>query len=212
MFSRRVLLVEDDRLLGTALAQTLAAHNMDTRCVHSAKDAKRELVSFDPDVAVVDIDLGAGPSGIDFVQVVARQRPEIVAILLSKHPDSISAGYTVDDIPRGVFFLRKSLVHDPQALVEAIDSAVKGKAGDSLPNEASGTPLDALTRTQREVLRLMALGHSNLEISKRRGVSVSTVEQRITEINRIFGIVPDGTSVPRVLAIRQYIDAVGLPK
>jgi DNA-binding NarL/FixJ family response regulator len=58
----------------------------------------------------------------------------------------------------------------------------------------------------------MALGLSNLEISNRRGVSVSAVEQRIAEINRKLGITSDGTTVPRVLAIREYITAAGVPK
>ena len=210
-FHRRVLLVEDDRLLCSTLAETLKTHNIDAACAFSAKEGKRLLSSFDPDVVVVDIDLGSGPTGVDFVSVVRRQRPEVVAILLSKHPDSISAGYKASDIPEGVTYLRKSVVHDVSALIGAIDDAVKGQHS-SRHDTPMGSALDKLTKTQRDVLRLMALGLSNQEISKRRGVSVSAVEQRITEINRVFGIVPDGTSVPRVLAIREYIDAVGLPK
>lgn len=210
-FHRRVLLVEDDRLLCATLGEALAGYNIEAKCAFSAKEAKRLLASFDPDVVVVDIDLGVGPSGVDFVQVVRRQHPDVVAILLSKHPDSISAGYKASDIPAGVYYLRKSLVHDVKALVTAIDDAVKGHPTPD-HDKPQGSVLEDLTKTQRDVLRLMALGLSNQEISKRRGVSVSAIEQRITEINRIFGIVSDGTSVPRVLAIRQYIDAVGLPK
>lgn len=210
-FSRRVLLVEDDRLLCTTLAEALGNYGIVGRCAFSAKDAKKQLVDFDPDVVVVDIDLGFGPTGIDFISVVRRQRPDVVAILLSKHPDSISAGYQASDIPEGVAYLRKSLVHDAKALVDAIDEAARGHNPPPRHDRAKNSALDQLTKTQRDVLRLMALGLSNQEISKRRGVSVSAVEQRITEINRVLGIAQDGTSVPRVLAVREYIAAAGVP-
>jgi DNA-binding NarL/FixJ family response regulator len=211
-FSRRVLLVEDDRLLCSSLAESLCAHGLDTKCAENAKEAKRLLASFDPDVVICDIDLGSGPTGIDFITVVRRQRPDVVAILLSKHPDSVSAGYSATDIPEGVAYLRKSLVHDATALVEAIDQAAREQTAPLRHDKTPSTVLDSLTKTQRDVLRLMALGLSNLEISNRRGVSVSAVEQRIAEINRKLGITSDGTTVPRVLAIREYITAAGVPK
>jgi len=211
-FSRRLLLVEDERLLGATLAQALSSQGFETRCAVNAKEAKRQLSDFDPDVVVVDIDLGPGPTGIDFINVVRRQSPEVLAILLSKHPDSISAGYSTKDIPDGVTYLRKSLVFDPQELVGAIDEAARGHNPPLRHDITSATVLDRLTKTQRDVLHLMALGLSNQEIAKRRGVTVSAVEQRITEINRVLDIVPDGTAVPRVLAIRQYMSVVGVPQ
>jgi DNA-binding NarL/FixJ family response regulator len=212
LFTRRVLLVDDDRLLCSSLAQALTGYGFDPLCAFSAKEAKKQLVAFDPDVVICDIDLGSGPTGIDLINVLRRQRPTVVAMLLSKHPDSVSAGYTTSDIPDGVAYLRKSLVHDTKALVEAIDQAAKEHAAPLRHDKTPSSILDSLTRTQRDVLRLMALGLSNQEISKQRGVSLSAVEQRITEINRQLGITPDGTTVPRVLAIREYITAAGVPK
>jgi len=211
-FARRILLVEDDRLLCSSLSDALKGHGFDPRCAYSAAEAKKQLKAFDPDVVVCDIDLGSGPTGIDFISVVRRQRPEVVPILLSKHPDSISAGYDTTDIPDGVAYLRKSLVHDATALVAAIDEAAREHHTPLRHDKTPASVLDTLTKTQRDVLRLMAMGLSNQEISKRRGVSVSAVEQRVTEINRQLGIVTDGTTVPRVLAIREYITVAGIPK
>lgn len=211
-FSRKLLFVEDDRLLCASLAEALRGHGFDTRCAFCARDAKRELTRFDPDIVIADIDLGSGPTGIDFLSVVRRQNPDILAILLSKHPDAVSAGHRPADIPSGVAYLRKSLVHDTTALVAAIDQAVRDHAAPPRHDTKGSSGLDALTTTQREVLRLMSLGLSNQEIANRRGVSVSAVEQRITDINRALGITSDGTTVPRVLAIREYIQTAGLPR
>ena len=58
----------------------------------------------------------------------------------------------------------------------------------------------------------MALGLSNKEIAKQRGVSVSSIEQRSTEIYKAFGILQDDTVMPRVQAIRRYIAVAGMPE
>lgn len=161
---------------------------------------------------LVDIDLGEGPTGIDFIQVVSKTRPEIAAILLSKHADSVSAGLKGVHIPEGVAYLRKSLVHDTQALVDSINEAAKGRADHLRQDRQSKGLLDLLTKTQREILHMMALGLSNKEIAKQREVSLSSVEQRVSEIFKALNIPQDNTVVPRVEAIRRYIAVSGIPE
>jgi DNA-binding NarL/FixJ family response regulator len=189
----------------------LKNEGFDSRSSPSAVEAKRQLKDFDPDVVLVDIDLGDGPSGIEFVQMVRKDRPDIAAILLSKHADSESAGFKPTDIPEGVAYLRKSLVHDTEALVQSIDATIRGNAESLRQDRQSKGPVDLLTRGQREILHMMALGLTNQEIAKRRQVSVSNVEQRISGIFKAFGISQEGV-VPRVEAIRLYIASSGLPE
>lgn len=211
-FQRRILVVEDDAFLCSLMAGALANEGFDARCAEGAIEAKKQVRAFDPDVVLVDIDLGDGPSGIDFIQMIRRTRPEIAAILLSKHADSQSAGISPADIPDGVAYLRKSLVHDTKALVAAIDDAARGHAESLRQDRASKGDLDRLTKSQREILHLMALGLSNQAIANRRGVSVSSVEQRVSEVFRAFNITSDGSTVPRVEAIRRYIAVCGIPE
>lgn len=161
---------------------------------------------------LVDIDLGDGPNGIDFIQVVHKTRPDVAAILLSKHPDSAGAGIDSQHIPDGVAYLRKSLMHDTAALVDAIDKATKGPSAELRQDRQSKGSLDLLTKTQREILHMMALGLSNKEIAKKREVSLSSVEQRVSEIFKAFDIPQAGTLVPRVEAIRRYIALSGVPE
>lgn len=211
-FQRRILIVEDDAFMGSLMVGALINEDFDAKLASSAVMAKRELTRFDPDVVLVDIDLGEGPTGIDFVQVVSKTRPEIAAVLLSKHADSESAGLKGAHIPEGVAYLRKSLIHDTSALVSAINEAAKGHAEKFRQDKQSKGALDLLTTSQREILHMMALGLSNREIAKQRGVSVSNVEQRISEIFRAFGIAQSETVVPRVEAIRRYIVVSGIPE
>lgn len=210
-FRRRVLIVEDDPFLGSLMTDALEHAGLETRLATSAVAAKRTLSVFDPDVAVVDIDLGDGPSGIDFVHVLVRFAPGVAAVLLSKHPDCHTAGLSGVDIPDGVAYLRKSLIHDTSVLVEAIEEVVRGTTTRWRHDLESKGTLDRLTRAQRETLHLMALGLSNAEIAMRRNVSLSSVEQRVSEIFKALEIDASVGLVPRVVAIRHYIAESGLP-
>lgn len=211
-FSRRILIVEDDAFMGSLMLGALANEGFTAKLADSAVAAKRQLKIFDPDVVLVDIDLGDGPNGIDFIQVVTKTRPEVAAILLSKHADSASAGLKGVHIPDGVAYLRKSLVHDTTALVTAINEAAKGRAVHLRQDKHSKGSLDLLTTSQREILHMMSLGLSNKEIAKLREVSLSNVEQRVSEIFKAFGITQNDAIVPRVEAIRRYITVAGVPE
>jgi DNA-binding NarL/FixJ family response regulator len=211
-FTRRVLIVEDDVFLASLMSSALSAEGMDTVAASSAAEAKREVRRFDPDVVIADIDLGDGPNGIDLVKVLQVTHPHIVLILLTRHPDSTSAGYSPEELPDGVAYLRKSLINDTAALLLAIDDAAKGFGNLHRQDRASTHILSQLTKTQRDILHQMALGLTNQEIATRRGVSLSSVEQRITVIFKLLGIEAGGSRVPRVEAIRQYIRVAGLPE
>ena len=211
-FQRRILIVEDDAFIGSLMVGALNNEGFDARLALSAVVAKRQLKTFDPDVVLVDIDLGEGPNGIDLVQVVRKLNPAIAAILLSKHADSISAGLQGAHIPEGVAYLRKSLVHDTRELVQSINTAATGHVEHLRQDKEGKGALDLLTKTQREILRMMSLGLSNREIAKQRNVSLSSVEQRISELFKTLNIAQDGVVVPRVEAIRRYMAVSGVPK
>jgi len=211
-FRRKILIVEDDNFIGSLMVGSLKSEGFASVHATSSVEAKRAVKDFDPDLVVVDIDLGDGPSGIDFVQMLRRSRPDIAAILLSKHADAESAGVPGDHVPDGVAYLRKSLVHDTQALVGAIEETLRGRGFLVRHDRQENGSLSMLTKSQRSILHLMALGLSNKEIAARKDVSVSNVEQRVSEIFKAFNISQEGNVVPRVEAVRRYISESGLPE
>ena len=211
-FQRRILIVEDDQFIGSLIVGALANEGFESILANTALEAKKQVKSFDPDVVIVDIDLGEGPSGIDFIQMLKKTQPDIAAILLSKHADTKSAGINESQVPEGVAYLRKSMIHNTQILVDTINSATRGSNDLVRQDKDSKGSIDLLTKTQLEILRLMALGFSNKEIAKQREVSVSSVEQRISEIFKTFRISQSDAVVPRVEAIRRYIAEAGIPE
>lgn len=212
MFQRRILVVEDDEFTGSLISSALANEGFQTELATSALSAKKALSSFDPDAVLVDIDLGDGPNGIEFVQMVHKSRPDIAPILLSKHGDTVSAGAKDARIPEGIAYLRKSVIQSTKGLVEAIHEAMRGRTSGLRHDKERTGNLEVLTKSQREILQMMAQGLSNKEIARQRGVSLSSVEQLVTGIFKAFNLSHDDSVVPRVEAIRIFAAESGLPK
>lgn len=208
MVKRRVLVVEDDIFVGGLICESLQQAGFETCHAVSAAAAKRAATDFDPDAALIDVDLGDGPNGIDLVRVFERTRPELVIVMLTAQASSIMK----EQLSGRVGFIRKSLISEPGALLDALDTALR-HGGDGIFYDVDGPrPLGGLSASQREVLRLIALGLSNSEIAKRRGVTRSGAEQAVGAVFRALGLQQSEELMPRVEAARIYIEARGLPR
>jgi len=208
--SRKVLIVEDETLVSALLEQTLQSVNFLTDRASNAVEAKRQIESFDPDIALLDIDLGPGANGIDVAHILTKQHPDIAILFLTKFPDLRSAGLKMEDLPPGCGFLRKELVGNTEYLVKAIDN-VLGERPDVRHDLQPDRPLSALTKNQVEALRLLASGYTNAEIAKRRETSISSVEQLLNSTFKNLGIQPADDINPRIEAVRIFIQAAGIP-
>jgi DNA-binding NarL/FixJ family response regulator len=208
--SRRVLVVEDEQLVSALLEQTLQSVDFVTSRAQNAVEAKRQIGIFDPDIALLDIDLGPGANGIDVAHILAKQHPDIAILFLTKFPDLRSAGLKLEDLPPGCGFLRKELVGNTEYLVNAIDSVLgeRPKVRDDLRPDR---PLSVLTKNQIEALRLLASGYTNAEIARRRDTSVSSVEQLLNTTFKNLGIQATDDINPRIEAVRIFIQAAGIP-
>ena len=89
---RRVLLVEDDALTLTLLESVIRTFGFHTYSAASATEAKVALTSFDPDLAILDIDLGPGPTGLDFAKMMSKTHPHVAVLFLSRLPYEDAAG------------------------------------------------------------------------------------------------------------------------
>ena len=204
-------MVEDEPLASNLLRNALQGRAFDVETCRSVAEARAALTRFDPDLVLCDINLGAGPSGVDLAHIVRRQHPGVGILMLTRYPDLAAAGLADDDLPPGAGFLRKDAVEDPDALVAAIDAVLAEQSERVRHDRDPARPLGELTPVQADVLRMMAQGYDNGAIAERRGVSRSSVENLCAEIYRRLGIDSRGDLNPRVEAIRVYIDAVGVP-
>jgi two-component system response regulator NreC len=193
--SIRVLLVDDHAILRAGLRRVLEAED-DIEVVAEAESGERavfEAISAKPDVAVLDVVM-PGKSGIDVAPQLLELVPELKILVLSMQDD-----------PR---YVRAAFEAGASGYVlkEAADTEVVGAvrvvaAGERYVHPTLGARLvaaeveerkraesDPLSDREREVLRLLALGHTNQEIAKMLYISVRTAETHRAHIMQKLGL------------------------
>ena len=211
MESRRVLVVEDEGFTSGLVCAALRGGGFDVKAASSAAEARREVTAFDPDAAVIDLNLGPGPSGVDLAHILHRQHPGVALLLLTKLPDLRAAGYTEADLPPTCGFIRKEAVTDADLLVRAIERALTDQVERMSRQTEVANPLNALTPTQFAVLRLVAQGYTTPRIAELRGTTTSAVEKVLGSIYDALEISKDGGLSRRAEAMRLFVEYVGLP-
>jgi DNA-binding NarL/FixJ family response regulator len=203
--------VEDEPLMSSLLGDVLRAAGFEVAVAGNVLDARASVKSFDPEVALLDISLGEGPSGLDLAHVLHASRPDIALIFLTKHPDRRTAGLDGADVPPGCGFLRKDMVTDTGYLLEAIEAVLTNRPGMVRHDLSPDRPLATLTAKQVDVLRMVAQGLTNAAIARERHTSERSVEMLLHSVFGTLGIPTTGDVNPRVEAIRCYISAAGMP-
>lgn len=208
--NRKLLVVEDEPLMASLLAQTLRSANFQVETAANAAEARKVIDRFDPDIVLLDISLGDGPSGVHLAHVIHETRPDIAILILTKHPDAKSATAEGLELPPNVGFLRKHLVSDLQYLLNAIEKVLTDRPGEVRQDEPSENPLSQLGPQALKVLALIAQGYNNTEIAVRMELSVKSVERWIESIYKELNIESKGAINPRVEAARRYYLIAGI--
>lgn len=211
MQQRAVLVVEDQALTAVLLSDALQAAGFSVRHEPDVPRALAAIEQFDPDAAVLDIDLGPGPTGYDLGTVLSRTRPDIALLFLTDHPESGSTPFHTADVLAGAGFLLKRQISDISMLVAALEAVLHDRP--DLARHDYDTPvLWDLTDQQHDLLRCVAMGLTNAAIAHRHGVAESTVERWLVQLFRHLGIGDATGRNRRVEAARRYIAARGLPE
>ncbi len=207
--ARRILVVEDEGLTRGLVVEMLEEAGFEVCSCRTAAEAVREIRTFDPDALVTDIDLGAGPSGLDLVVNLSKTAPHIAVLVMSNYP--ILRQHPVRNGQRLVY-LDKQKVDSSQIVLEALESALLEERDDRGQTHDAEEALSRLSRPQLEALRMMAEGLSNAEIAERRGISKRAAESLVQRTIAALGIAPDPTVNPRVMAVRTYYRSAGIPE
>jgi DNA-binding NarL/FixJ family response regulator len=207
---RKLLVVEDEPLMASLLAESLNAANFNVETAPDAAKARKVIDRFDPDILLLDISLGDGPSGVHLAHAVHETRPDIAILILTKHPDAKSATADGLELPPNVGFLRKHLVNDMSYLLNAIEKVLTDRHSEVRQDQPVTSPIAQLGSQAIKVLALVAQGYNNTEIALRMDLSVKSVERWIENIYRELNIDSKGAINPRVEAARQYYLIAGI--
>jgi two-component system response regulator NreC len=179
----RVLIVDDHAVVRAGLRLLIDAED-DLEAVGeagSARDAVFQARALKPDVVLMDVVM-PDQSGLDVVPTILHERPETKVLVLSMQDDP---QYVRQAFAAGA----KGYVLKEAADTEVVSAIREVANGGSYVHPTLGARLvaaesaearraeeDPLSDREREVLRLLALGHTNQEISTQLFISVRTAE------------------------------------
>jgi two-component system, NarL family, nitrate/nitrite response regulator NarL len=183
----RIGIVEDNDLLRLSLGTSLAQENLEiVFSVSTALEALELIETAKIDVLIADLHLGETINGIDVSLLWQKAHPDLGVVYLTSYEDPrlISGGKSPVMADNSVY-VTKSSISEIDQLVQAINSSLEKKGA---PKNARTGPLAKLTDVQMETLSLLALGHSNKEIARIRGINEESVAISLNRISKALGL------------------------
>ncbi|PJJ70860.1 DNA-binding NarL/FixJ family response regulator [Diaminobutyricimonas aerilata] len=190
----RVFLADDHEIVRRGIAQLVDAEE-DFEVVGEAgtvRDALARIAATNPDVAVLDVRLPDG-SGIELCRQVRSSYPETRCVILTAYDDDEASyaavmagasGYLIKDVRSG-------------SLIEGIRRVARGE--NLLPAAVSARVSEGLRRPnlpaapelslrERQVLGLIADGHTNRQIGEQLGIAEKTVKNYVSGLLAKLGM------------------------
>jgi DNA-binding NarL/FixJ family response regulator len=178
----RILVVDDHPIVRTGIGALIASSkDMETVAqAGSGEEAIRLHTLHHPDITLMDLRL-PGISGVETIRSIRSQSPKARFIVLTTYDgdediyqamEAGAAGYLIKGMPQ-------------EMLVSAVKRVHAG--GRYLPSPisqvlASRMPDSTLSKRKCDILRLVALGKSNLEIAQELGITPATVKAHVSVI------------------------------
>ena len=210
----RVVIAEDLVLLREGIAALLADHGHQVVAAVGDGDGLLDaMAEHAPDLAVVDVRMPPTQTdeGVRAAVEARRRRPDAAILILSQYVEERYASDLLSSGTVGVGYLLKDRVAEVQEFVAAAERVAAGgtvidpEVVAQLLGRGPDEPLDALTPREREVLGLMAEGHSNAAIVERLGISHSAVEKHVRKVFTKLGLPETEHHHRRVLAVLTYL-------
>ncbi len=182
----RVVLADDHAVVRRGL-RLLLDGEPDFQVVAEAGDveaAKRYVRGHRPGVLVLDLNMPGG-SSLEAIPAIRAECPDTQIVILTMQDES---DYARDALAGGAIGYVLKEAADAE-LVEAVRCAAIGvgylnpRLGARLAAEPAGPP-DDLSQRELDVLRMIALGHTNAEIAQQLFLSVRTVETHRAHIQQ----------------------------
>jgi two-component system, NarL family, response regulator NreC len=184
-----VVLVDDHAVVRSGL-RLLLERQQDIEIVGEAGNAKDAIFrarALKPDVMLLDVVM-PGESGIEVLPKLLKESPETKVLVLSMQDDP---SYVREAFAAGAsgYVLKEAADEEVVSAVREIANggryvhpALGARLVAAEAEERAAAEADPLSEREREVLRLLALGHTNQEIAEQLYISVRTAESHRAHI------------------------------
>jgi DNA-binding NarL/FixJ family response regulator len=176
----RLLIIDDHAVVRQGLVQGFKDKGF--AAIESAgtlQEARAKIAAFNPEAIIVDLNLPDG-SGLEIVQWVRKHTVEVAIIILSLNEPS----QFVELARRSGANAYVSKSQSMQEIISSVTFALSNQGSFTSKLNVDRSPRFDLTPREVEVLYLLAEGASNLDISLKLYVSVSTVKTHISSLMR----------------------------
>ena len=210
----RVVLAEDGVLLREGLVGVLARFGFDVvAAVGDATELADAVAQHAPELVITDIKMPPAftDEGLRAAVALRRAQPGLAVVVLSQYVQEEYASALLDTgAGAGIGYLLKDRVADIEDFVAALRTVLDG--GTVIDPEVvrrmlhrPHNPLAGLSTREREVLALLAEGHSNSGIGARLFVTEAAVGKHVGNILAKLDLPPTDDTNRRVLAVLAYL-------
>ena len=214
MLENSIMVIEDDSFTRSTLCAALRSLGLNV--VAESGSSREALVlgrTHLPSAALIDLDLGKGPTGIDLAIALRQIKRDIGIVFLTSYDDPRFLRPNLPRLPVGSHYLIKKSVAEIATVTRAIENAIlsakKTSSGSRALQSGEQVNLSELTNIQIETLRLLSQGLTNSEIANQRFITVKSVEQTINRIAKMLNLPQNITHNQRVHMARVFFRGSG---
>jgi two-component system, NarL family, response regulator NreC len=187
----RIVIADDHAVVRRGLRQLLEDES-GFEVVAEAGDvdtARRYVRGHHPHVLVLDLNM-PGESSLEAIPSIREEFPDTQIVVLTMQTEPVYARRALSDGVLG-YVLKEAADSE---LVDAVRAAAAGESylnprlGARVAAEPPPGPPDGLSDREVQVLRLIALGHTNAQIAQELYLSVRTVETHRAHIQQKLGV------------------------
>ena len=208
----KLLLVEDDLIILTMMSKAVEAEGFKVLAATSNVVSAMESFKKDqPDVAILDIDLGVGPTGIDLANKIRKTNHRVAIVFCTSYKDIRFIKNESHYYPPHTVLLKKADIVNLDKFSNAIHEALElvRDADETKPDQLGEKFYKNLTTLEIELLAMVASGVSNKNIAKERGISTKSCENAIARLAKKLDIPATENNNQRVLLTRKYFELSG---
>jgi DNA-binding NarL/FixJ family response regulator len=211
----RLVIIEDQTAIREMLVEILALdknYNLVGQC-GEGQAGLQMCLELEPDVVVLDAKL-PGLNGVDLLRRLSKRLPALRVLVFSGHESPVVVREMLEAGAHGFVEKTAGFVEFKKGLATIaaggtyFGPAIASVLRNVVAHPESGGSPDFLTEREREILQLVAEGHSTKEIATKLGISAKTVDNHRTNLMRKLNI-HDVASLTRHALERGLLDDKG---
>jgi DNA-binding NarL/FixJ family response regulator len=190
-----VFIADDHAIIREGLVQLLQL-NSDLAVVGTCGDGRESLeriLELQPDVAILDISM-PGLNGIEIAAQLSERESPVAVVILSMH-SSPEYVFRALEVGARAYLQKESAAIEIVEAIRAVhagrrylSSRIAGIVADQVGRPAGQSPLQSLSKREREILQLVAEGHSSSQIGLRLHLSPKTVDTYRSRLMQKLGV------------------------